>query len=107
MAKFSRKTLQTKVYDIVSRIPKGKVLTYGMVAKRAGIKNPRLVGSLLHKNIDPEKIPCHRVVNVLGKVASSYAFGGAKAQTARLIKEGVRVVNGTVDLQQYLAYSYS
>src|SRR3990167_2105767 len=72
MAKYSPKTLQTNIYRIVSRIPKGKVLTYGLVAKLVGIKNPRLVGSVLHKNINPKKIPCHRVVNARGKVASSY-----------------------------------
>lgn len=106
MAKFSRKTLQTKIYRIVSKIPKGKVLTYGMVAKLAGIKNPRLVGSILHKNIDPEHIPCHRVVNAQGKVAVSYVFGGAKAHAERLQNDGVKVVEGKVDLKQHLAYSY-
>lgn len=90
------------VYSVVKRIPKGKVLTYGLVAKLAGVKNPRLVGSILHKNIDPEKIPCHRVVNAQGKVASSYAFGGAKAHATRLQKEGVEVVRGKVDLGQFL-----
>lgn len=104
MAKYSPKTLQTRVYNVVKQIPKGKVLTYGIVAKLSGIKNPRLVGSILNKNTDPEKIPCHRVVNFQGRVAKSYAFGGAKAHAVRLEKEGVRVVNGTVDLQQYLAY---
>lgn len=93
---------EEKVFRIVKKIPKGKVLTYGMVAKLAGVKNPRLVGSILHKNIDPEHIPCHRVVNSQGRVASSYAFGGAKAHAARLRKEGVKVVNNTVDLQNFL-----
>ena len=88
-----------KVYRIVKQIPRGKVSTYGRIAKLVGIKNPRLVGSILHKNIDPEHIPCHRVVNAQGRVASSYAFGGAKSHIAKLQKEGIRVVDGKIDLK--------
>lgn len=99
--KDTKKSFQ-KVYLIVKQIPKGKVLTYSMVAKLVGLKSPRLVGSILHKNVDPETIPCHRVVNSQGKVAKSYAFGGAKAQTAKLKKEGVPVVSGKVDLAKFL-----
>ncbi len=98
-----KQTLTDKVYAIVKRIPKGKVLTYGRVAKLAGIKNPRLVGSILHKNTDPDNIPCHRVVNAQGKVASSYAFGGAAAQRKKLISEGIQFTNGKVDLKRFTA----
>lgn len=92
-----------KVYAIVARIPKGRVATYGMIAKLSGIKNPRLVGSLLHKNPDPKSIPCHRVVNAQGKLAEDFAFGGRKEQARRLQQEGVSVVNeSSVDLKKYL-----
>lgn len=53
-----------RIYEAVKKIPKGKVATYGQVAKMAG--NPRMaraVGNALHKNPDPSTIPCHRVVN--------------------------------------------
>ena len=57
-----------KVYAIVKKIPKGKVLTYKEVAKRVGKpKAYRVVGSILNKNRDP-KIPCHRVIRSDGKV---------------------------------------
>ncbi len=91
-----------KVYKVVKKIPSGKVSTYGRIAKLAGVKNPRLVGSILHKNIDSTHIPCHRVVNSQGKVASSYTFGGAKAHAAKLQKEGVQVVSGKVDINKFL-----
>lgn len=69
-----------KVYRIVAAITAGKVATYGQVAKLAGLESPRTVGYLLHCNPDPEKIPCHRVVNSQGESAVNYAFGGKQAQ---------------------------
>ncbi len=57
-----------KVYAIVEKIPKGKVLTYKEVAKKAGRPNAaRAVGNILHKNHNP-KIPCHRVIRSDGKL---------------------------------------
>jgi methylated-DNA-protein-cysteine methyltransferase-like protein len=81
-----------KVYRVVKAIPKGKIATYGQVAKVLGIKDARIIGWALHKNTDPS-IPCFRVVNKDGRVASGYAFGGWKAQKTRLLAEGVRFVN--------------
>jgi endonuclease-3 related protein len=78
------------VYHLVSLIPKGKVLTYGQVAKILGLKSPRVVGFLLHQNKNPEKIPCHRVVFSDGSLAKNYAFGGEKQQYLKLKKEGVK-----------------
>ncbi|MEX2052479.1 MAG: MGMT family protein [Candidatus Paceibacterota bacterium] len=76
-----------KVYKVVRQIPKGKVLTYGQVARSAG--NPRAVravGSIMRKNYD-EGIPCHRVVRSDGKVGA-YNRGGPRAKHALLKKEG-------------------
>ena len=56
------KSFTEKVYEVVKKIPKGKVLTYKEVASRAGnVKASRAVGNILNKNHDP-KIPCHRVI---------------------------------------------
>jgi O-6-methylguanine DNA methyltransferase len=55
-------SFKEKVYEVVKKIPKGKVLTYKEVAKKAGSPNAsRAVGNILSKNYDP-KIPCHRVI---------------------------------------------
>lgn len=91
-----------KVYAVVKKIPKGKVATYGQIAKLSGIKSPRVVGSILHKNTDPIDIPCHRVVNSTGRLAYAYAFGGENAQQKRLREEGIVVENHQVNLQRYL-----
>ena len=59
---------QEKIYNIVKKIPKGKVLTYKQVAKMAGRPNAfRAVGNILNKNYNPA-IPCHRVIRSDGRV---------------------------------------
>ena len=77
-----------QVYEIVKKIPEGKVMTYGQVAKVLGTKDARKVGWALHGNTDP-KVPCHRVVNKDGKVATNYAFEGWEEQKRKLLAEGV------------------
>jgi methylated-DNA-[protein]-cysteine S-methyltransferase len=67
-------TFTFKVLNIVRKIPKGSVLTYGQVATRAGSPNAaRAVGSILKQNYDPN-IPCHRVIRSDG-VAGEYNRG--------------------------------
>lgn len=91
------------IYEIVRRIPKGKVATYGQIATLAG--NPRLarvVGYALHVNPEPMIIPCHRVVNREGYTSGSFAFGGKNAQGDLLRSEGVETDDdGRVDLKKY------
>ena len=91
-----------RIYEAVKKIPKGCVATYGKVAEMAG--NPRMsraVGNALHKNPDPEHIPCYRVVNSKGELAGAFAFGGENVQKKLLEAEGVEVVDGKVDLERY------
>ena len=92
-----------RIYEVVKRIPKGKVATYGFVAMMAG--NPRwarVVGYALHNNPAPMVIPCHRVVNREGKVAEAFAFGGGATQRQLLENEGIIFEkDGTVDLLKY------
>lgn len=91
-----------RIYEAVKRIPKGCVATYAQVAEEAGDrKMARAVGNALHKNPDPEHIPCHRVVNAKGELAGEYAFGGAWKQAQLLEAEGVEVAGGRVELEKY------
>lgn len=91
-----------RIYEAVKRIPKGCVATYGQVAAMAGDKKmARAVGNALHKNPDPEHIPCYRVVNSKGELAGAFAFGGETVQKDRLMADGIEVVNGKVDLNKY------
>lgn len=91
-----------RIYEAVKGIPYGKVATYGQVAALAGEpKMCRAVGNALHKNPDPEGVPCYRVVNAKGELSGAFAFGGPMVQQAKLEAEGVVVVDGKVDLQKY------
>ncbi len=76
-----------RVYAVVAKIPKGKVMTYAAVAKKAGnAKAARAVGTLMAKNYNP-KVPCHRVIRSDGKIGN-YNRGGEKAKRPLLKKEG-------------------
>lgn len=91
------------IYDVVRRIPRGRVATYGQVAMLAG--NPhwsRVVGYALHVNPEPGVIPCHRVVNRYGEPSTAFAFGGINEQILLLQDEGVELTDGRVDLAKYL-----
>ena len=91
-----------RIYEAVKKIPKGRVATYGQVAQMAGNeKMSRAVGNALHKNPDPDGIPCFRVVNSKGELSGEFAFGGKGAQEKLLIEDGVEVNNGRVDLEKY------
>ena len=91
-----------RIYEAVKRIPKGRVATYGQVAELAGDKKmARAVGNALHKNPDPEHIPCFRVVNAKGELAGAFAFGGEGVQAKKLEEDGVEVIDGKVDLSKY------
>lgn len=83
-----RNNLQDRIYAVVKNIPRGKVMTYGQIAKKLGLNTPRIVGFYVHKNIDPAHIPCHRVVFHDGSLSKNYAFGGPKEQKRKLIAEG-------------------
>lgn len=93
-----------RIYSVVRRVPKGKVITYGMTAQLAGnSRMARVVGYALHRNPEPMVIPCHRVVNRFGGLAPAFAFGGEMRQRALLEAEGVIFrEDGTVDLEQCL-----
>lgn len=96
-----------KVYEIVKKVPKGRVTTYGQIAVELG--NPRWarqVGWALHANKSSD-VPCHRVVNREGRLAPNFAgphapraqaigrraFDGADEQKRRLEAEGVTFVD--------------
>ncbi len=91
-----------RIYEAVKKIPYGTVATYSQIAELAGDrKMARAVGNALHKNPDPENIPCFRVVNARGELAGEFAFGGAGEQAKLLEAEGITVTDGKVDLNIY------
>ena len=92
-----------EVYNLVAKIPKGKVTTYGAIAKIVNV-DPRVIGFALHANKDPKNVPCHRVINSQGKISSGYAFGGKDIQKKMLVKEGIIFNKEAVDLDKFGFY---
>jgi methylated-DNA-[protein]-cysteine S-methyltransferase len=87
-----------RVYVVVSRIPRGSVLSYGEVARRAGKPGAaRAVGSYMRRNPYPRHtVPCHRIIRADGRLGS-YSGPGGVTQKARLLrKEGVALSKGGV-----------
>lgn len=91
-----------RIYEAVKKIPKGKVATYGQVAELAGDKKMcRAVGNALHKNPNPDEIPCYRVVNAKGALAGEFAFGGSGVQRRLLEADGIAFIGDCVDLKRF------
>ena len=94
---------QARVLELVSKVPRGKVTTYKELARALGSpKAYRAVGNALAKNPRPLKIPCHRVVCSDGKIGG-YKLG-IRRKTELLLREGVNVKNGKVDLQELFRF---
>lgn len=92
----------TRIYRVVEQIPRGRVATYGQIARLAGNKRwSRVVGYALHVNPDPDRIPCYRVVNRLGEPSKAFAFGGHQRQLELLEQDGIHAENGRIDLKKY------
>lgn len=87
--------LDRRVYKKLLKVPKGKVTTYGELAKAVGLKNgQRAIGKIMNKNPFPVIIPCHRVVKSDGKVGGY--FYGQNVKTKMLSEEGIQIENGKV-----------
>lgn len=82
--------LSQKILAEVAKTPYGQTATYKTIALKVGT-SPRVVGNILHKNPDPTKYPCHRVIRSNGTLALGYAFGGINQQKKLLCQEGIQV----------------
>ncbi len=82
-----------KLWALLKRIPKGKVTTYGELARLCDT-SPRAIGAMLHSNPDPDGTPCYKVVMSDGRLGG---FGrGAPDKRLRLKKDGIDVNNGRI-----------
>jgi len=90
------------VWKVVSEIPSGHVLTYGEVARLAGLpRAARRVSQALRRAPRDMELPWHRVINSQGKISIPEGSNGWKMQKDRLEDEGVVFLKGKVDLEQY------
>ncbi len=100
---FKREEKMREFQKLLLKIPKGKVTTYKTLSKKLKV-HPRTVGILCAKNPYPDKYPCYKVVshrqnkNIGGYSGTDVVRGKIK----RLKRDGVEVVNNTVDLKRFL-----
>jgi methylated-DNA-[protein]-cysteine S-methyltransferase len=93
---------EKRVLALTKKIPRGKVTTYKIIAKKLNTKAYRAVGAALRKNKTPLIIPCHRVVNSDGTVGG---YKGKKHSTEKirlLNKERIIIKNNKINLKKYL-----
>ncbi len=100
--KQKKKDFFDKVYEVVAKIPYGKVTTYGAIAEVCGIKSgARTVGWAI--NGCSSELPCHRVVNRFGALTGKLHFGDPDLMENLLRSEGVEFDKGhNVILEKYL-----
>lgn len=84
------------VWDVVRLIPKGRVSTYGAIARYLGMKSFRMVGWALSADSTQKGIPAWRVVNRKGELSGSARFETPTTMQEFLEKEGIKVENGKV-----------
>ena len=98
------------IWEIVARIPRGRVATYGQVARMAGYPGAaRLAGWALGAlpddlRIGGREVPWHRVINAQGRTSARAgdSAGECRRQMARLRREGIRPrKGGAIDLERY------
>lgn len=101
MAEKSKPDLQyrERVYKLVRRIPRGRVMTYGQIAVILGKGyTPRTVGFVMH-GADEKQTPWHRVINSQGRCSTGGVVLPADKQQRMLEAEGVKFTGGKCDLE--------
>jgi len=95
-----------RCYNLLKKVPRGKVTTYKAIANKLNTKAYRAVGQALNKNPNPIKVPCHRVINSNGKLGG-YSKG-IKKKIQLLKQEGVEITraggrdkNYKIDLKKF------
>ncbi|MDO8537710.1 MAG: MGMT family protein [archaeon] len=95
------KSFNERVWDACKKIPKGKVSTYGEIAKAIGSKDSsRAVGNALNKNPFAPIVPCHRVIQSNGSIGG---FADGTNKKIKLLKnEGIEIKNNKINIDKFL-----
>tara|TARA_B000000557_G_C20796943_1_gene453662 strand:- start:411 stop:710 length:300 start_codon:yes stop_codon:yes gene_type:complete len=87
-------TFNQKCYELLSKIPSGKIVTYKQIANKLNTKAYRAVGNAMAKNPNPIIVPCHRVIKSNGSVGD-YILG-VKRKINLLKNEGLTIKDSQV-----------
>lgn len=91
-----------RIWETVARIPRGRVATYGQIARLAGLgRRARMVGYALHRTPGHYRIPWHRVINARGAISFPADSEQYREQRDRLTAENIPFVGERIDLERY------
>jgi len=100
MKRSSSLAVYPRIWRTVSRIPRGKVASYGTIARLSGFPiQPRIAGYALHNLPDGIDIPWHRVINARGRISLPGKRGVEQRQL--LEREGILFVRSTIDMKKF------
>ncbi len=99
--------LQQRVWYTLTKIPKGCVTTYGLIAKHLNTKAVRAVASAIGKNPNAPKVPCHRVILSDGSIGKYSGVGGVKGKIKLLKAEGVKTKNSKIQNFNTVLFDFS
>jgi len=93
----------TRIYEVVKKIPFGKIATYGQIAEIAGFpRQARMVGYALNALPEELDIPWHRVINSQGKISIGSGSGRGEYQRSLLENEGITfTLSGKISLSEF------
>lgn len=95
-------SLYARIYAQVCHIPRGRISTYGRIAKSVGGCKARQVGYAMAALPEGSRVPWHRVINHKGEISGRKHGSGSQDQRLRLLAEGIRFdPKGRIDLQRY------
>ena len=92
----ARNNVFQDIYEVVNLIPKGRVTSYGAIARYLGLKSARLVGWAMSGLVEEKNVPAHRVVNSTGILTGASAFPNTNPMHKRLEEEGIDVRNNRI-----------
>jgi len=95
-----------KVWNLCSKIPRGKVTTYKEIAKALNTKAYRAVGSALKRNPNAPIVPCHRVIASDGSLGGYNGKMNSKKKINLLKKEGIEVAEGRIKRFESKLFSF-
>jgi len=94
-----KKSFSLRCYNLLRKVPRGKITTYKDLAEAMKTKAYRAVGNAMNKNPYAPQVPCHRVIKSSGEIGG-FAFGTEK-KTRMLKSEGITIDGGKIDLKKY------
>ncbi|WP_426414783.1 MGMT family protein [Aestuariirhabdus sp. LZHN29] len=93
---------KVRIWQVVSLVPAGSVVTYGQIAHMAGLPHhARMVGSVLKQLPPDSSIPWHRVINCQGRISFPQGSPQYLRQQERLLAEGIEFMAERISLQQF------